>query len=81
MIAHAERPDLIPDSDLVLSLTGPYVAGLDTVANTLAATVYAVLRHPEVRQRVIAESDALFAGDDRRFDSHQVDSGCHGRNL
>jgi len=62
MIAHAERPDLIPDSDLVLSLTGPYVAGLDTVANTLAATVYAVLRHPEVRQRVIAESDALFAG-------------------
>ena len=62
MAANLERPDLFPDSDLVLSLTGPYVAGLDTVANTLAATVYAVLKHPEVRERVTAEADALFAG-------------------
>lgn len=61
MLANAERPDLIPDSDLVLSLTGPYVAGLDTVANTLAATVYAVLRYPAVAERVVAESDAVFA--------------------
>lgn len=61
MRANAERPDLIPDSDLVLSLTGPYVAGLDTVANTLAATVYAVLKHPDVHRRVVAEADALFA--------------------
>lgn len=61
MAANAERPDLFPDSDLVLSLTGPYVAGLDTVANTLAATVYAVLKHPEVHARVTAEADALFA--------------------
>ena len=60
--ANVERPDLFPDSDLVLSLTGPYVAGLDTVANTLAATVYAVLKHPEVLERVTSEADALFAG-------------------
>jgi len=62
MAANAERPELIPDSDLVLSLTGPYVAGLDTVANTLAATVYAVLKHPDVHACVVAEADALFAG-------------------
>ncbi len=62
MAAHIERPDLFPDSDLVLTLTGPYVAGLDTVANTLAATVYAVLKHPEVLRRVTAEADALFDG-------------------
>lgn len=61
MAANLERPDLFPDSDLVLSLTGPYVAGLDTVANTLAATVYAVLKHPEVLARVTTEADALFA--------------------
>lgn len=61
MVAHAERPDLFPDSDLVLTLTGPYVAGLDTVANTLAACVYAVLKHPDVHARVMAEADALFA--------------------
>lgn len=60
MRANAERPDLVPDSDLVLSLTGPYVAGLDTVANTLAATVYAVLKHPDVHRRVVAEANALF---------------------
>ena len=62
MAANVERPDLFPDSDLVLALTGPYLAGLDTVANTLAATVYAVLKHPEVLARVNQEADALFAG-------------------
>ena len=53
-------PDLVPASDLILSLTGPFVAGLDTVANTTAAFVYAVLKHPEVLRRVHAEVDALF---------------------
>ena len=61
MEAHARDPDLIPASDLILSLTGPFVAGLDTVANTLGAFVYAVLKHPEVLERVRHEADALFA--------------------
>jgi cytochrome P450 len=61
MEAHARDPDLIPASDLILSLTGPFVAGLDTVANTVGAFVYAVLKHPEVLERVRNEADALFA--------------------
>ncbi len=61
MEAHARDPDLIPASDLILSLTGPFVAGLDTVANTLGAFIYAVLKHPEVLERVRKEADALFA--------------------
>jgi len=61
MEAHARDPDLIPASDLILSLTGPFVAGLDTVANTLGAFIYAVLKHPEVLERVRNEADALFA--------------------
>jgi cytochrome P450 len=61
MRAHRENPAAMPADDLVLSLTGPYVAGLDTVANTIAAFVYAVLKHPEVHARVRAEADALFA--------------------
>jgi cytochrome P450 len=61
MEAHARDPDLIPASDLIVSLTGPFVAGLDTVANTTAAFVYAVLKHPEVLERVRSEADALFA--------------------
>jgi cytochrome P450 len=61
MEAHARDPDLIPASDLILSLTGPFVAGLDTVANTTGAFVYAVLKHPDVLERVRSEADALFA--------------------
>lgn len=60
MEAHERDPDLVPASDLILSLTGPFVAGLDTVANTTAAFVYAVLKHPDVLRRVHAEVDALF---------------------
>ena len=61
MEAHQRDPDLMPASDLILSLTGPFVAGLDTVANTIAAFVYAVLKHPDVLERVRNEADAVFA--------------------
>ncbi|HTZ69888.1 MAG TPA: cytochrome P450 [Acetobacteraceae bacterium] len=61
--AHQQKPDLIPANDLVLTLTGPYVAGLDTVANTTSSFVYRALKHPEVLARVQAEADALFAKD------------------
>ncbi|WP_300010870.1 cytochrome P450 [Pseudonocardia sp.] len=61
MDARDRDPALVAENDLVLALTGPYVAGLDTVANTLASLVYAVLKHPEVLHRVRAEADALFA--------------------
>jgi len=62
MNAHVDNPGAMPAQDLPLTLTGPYVAGLDTVANTVAAFVYAVLKHPDVLARVQAEADALFAG-------------------
>ena len=61
MEAHERDPELIPASDLILSLTGPFVAGLDTVANTLGAFVYAVLKNPEALARVQREADELFA--------------------
>ena len=61
MRAHIEHPDLVPETDLSLLLTGPYVAGLDTVANTLAAAVYGILRTPGVLERVQKEADALMA--------------------
>jgi cytochrome P450 len=61
MEAHLTRPDVMPESDLILTVTGPYVAGLDTVANTTAAIVYTVLKHPGVLERVRKEVDELFA--------------------
>lgn len=60
MRAHKLDPELIPESDLHILLTGPYVAGLDTVANTIASTVYAILKTPGVLEKVQAEADALF---------------------
>ncbi|MCI5102977.1 MAG: cytochrome P450, partial [Algiphilus sp.] len=64
MRAHVNQPEVIPESDLAVTLTGPYVAGLDTVANTTAAITYCVLKYPEVRRRVYEEVDALFAEGD-----------------
>ncbi|SDE00331.1 cytochrome P450 [Actinokineospora iranica] len=61
LAAHRADPAVLPAADLVLSLTGPYVAGLDTVANTLASAVYAVLKHPDLLSRVRREVDAVFA--------------------
>ena len=62
MDAHERDPQrLMPERDLVLVLTGPYVAGLDTVANTLGASVYTIVKHPEVLKAVQAEVDAVFA--------------------
>lgn len=60
--AHMEKPEVMPAQDLIVTLTGPYVAGLDTVANTTSAIVYTVLKHPEVLARVQKEVDELFAG-------------------
>ncbi|WP_433360222.1 cytochrome P450 [Actinoplanes sp. CA-142083] len=59
--ANRENPAAMPDEDLMICVTGPYVAGIDTVANTTSAFVYAVLKHPEVLERVRAEADRLFA--------------------
>lgn len=59
--AHIKTPHIMPASDLIVTLTGPYVAGLDTVANTTAAIVYTVLKNPDVKARVLKEVDELFA--------------------
>jgi cytochrome P450 len=61
MDAHKANPGLIPERDLIMLMTGPYVAGLDTVANTTSAIVYTVLKRPDVLKRVHEEVDALFA--------------------
>ncbi|MCH9691585.1 MAG: cytochrome P450 [Gammaproteobacteria bacterium] len=61
MEEHERNSDLIPKSDLVLLMTGPYVAGLDTVANTVASMIYLVLKHPKVYQQIQNEVDGIFS--------------------
>ena len=60
MRAHIDDPEFVQKRDLAMLLTGPYVAGLDTVANTLAGCTYGILKTPGVLEKVQAEADALY---------------------
>jgi len=63
MRAHIDDPEFVQKRDLAMLLTGPYVAGLDTVANTLAGCTYGILKTPGVLEKVQAEADALYEKD------------------
>ncbi|RZV36021.1 MAG: cytochrome P450, partial [Acidimicrobiales bacterium] len=58
--AHIDDPEFVQARDLGVLLTGPYVAGLDTVANTVAAATYGILKTPGVLKKVQAEADELY---------------------
>jgi cytochrome P450 len=53
------KPPLV-ERDLVIAALGPFIAGLDTVANTCAFLIYRLLNDPAALARVQAEADALF---------------------
>ena len=59
---HESDPRFFPEADLKIAALGPFVAALDTVAGTCAFMLYALLRHPELLERVRAEADALING-------------------
>lgn len=58
---HKEGSPYFRTGDLPVSVLGPYIAGLDTEANTVAAAIYGICKHPEIKAAVQAEADALFA--------------------
>ena len=60
LAASEADPVFVPKSDLLGVVLSPYIAGLDTVANTTASFVYAVLKHPDVYQQLQAEVDRIF---------------------
>ena len=60
---HESDPKFFPEADLKIAALGPFVAALDTVAGTCAFMLYALLRHPDVLERVREEADALLSGD------------------
>jgi cytochrome P450 len=60
-IAAANEGRLLTQKDLMPIALGPYIAGLDTAASTIAFMMYALLTNPEVAAGVKREADALFA--------------------
>ena len=56
-------PQLVPETNLPLSVLAPYMVGLDTTASTCSFVLYNVLKHPELMERMTAEADAFFEQD------------------
>ena len=58
---HESDPGLLSEADLKVSVLGPFIAALDTVAGTCSFMLYALLRNPDLLARARAEADTLFA--------------------
>ena len=58
---HESDPGFLCEADLKVSVLGPFIAALDTVASTCSFMLYALLRDSDLLARARAEADALFA--------------------
>ena len=59
---HHADPQFLPETDLMPAVLGPFIAGLDTVGSTCGFMLYALLKHPDLLDRMTAEADASFVG-------------------
>ena len=59
---HESDPSFLSEADLKVSVLGPFIAALHTVASTCSFMLYALLRNPDLLAAARAEADALFAG-------------------
>ncbi|MDE0142849.1 MAG: cytochrome P450 [Caldilineaceae bacterium] len=57
---HKRDPQFFPETAMQLAVLGPFFAGIETSANTVSFMLYAVLKHPELLERMTAEADAWF---------------------
>ncbi|HEX6484867.1 MAG TPA: cytochrome P450 [Ktedonobacteraceae bacterium] len=60
---------------------GPFLAGLDTVANTCSFMIYALLDNPAVLKRVLDEVDAVFAGGPLTWELLKNMTALHGAAM
>ena len=57
---HAEDPAFLPETDLMLAMLGPFIAGLDTVTAATSFALHGLLTHPELLREATREADAAF---------------------
>ncbi len=60
---HHVDPQFLPETDLMPAVLGPFIAGLDTVGSTCGFMLYALLKHPDLLDRMTAEADASLEHD------------------
>ena len=53
-------PQLLPETNLPMTVLGPFLVGLDTAATICAFMLYELLKSPALLERMTAEADALF---------------------
>ena len=58
---HRTAPGFYPETDMFFSMIGPFLVGMDTAASSTTFMLYAILKDPELLERVRAEADELFA--------------------
>jgi len=61
LAAEVDNRDILSEAELRLGAIGPYLAGIDTSAGTISFMLYALLKNPEVIERLRPEIDAAFA--------------------
>ena len=62
---HRSDPLFLPEIDLPLWALTPFIAGIDTSASAIAFMLYAVLKHPDLKDRMREEADELFRAGER----------------
>lgn len=73
-LAAAREGRVLSERDLIPIALGPYIAGLDTSANTIAFMLYAIQKDPELSAGIQPETQALFSnGAPTPADLRQVD--------
>ena len=53
-------PQLLPETDLFTNVLAPYLVGIDTSASVCAFMLYALLKHPDLLERMRAEVDEIY---------------------
>ena len=52
-------PQFLPETDLRANILAPYLVGIDTSASVCAFMLYALLKHPDLLERMRVEVDAM----------------------
>ena len=53
-------PQFLPETDLFANVLAPYLVGMDTSASVCAFMLYALLKHPELLERMRVEVDEMY---------------------
>lgn len=69
------------EADLLVAVLSPYIAGLDTVANTITFMIYELLTHPELLEQAIAEADTVLGRGELTPDALRELHTLHGAAM